>query len=175
MTEDGLANPVFVHRAILGSVERMFAILTEHYAGLWPLWLSPRQVRRTPMADNGSLTIWTGFAFVSLRVMDELQCFYLYYNVLPARALPTWQTEFTWLNAALLCFAGHGGDYLGKRSRLRTGGEAGVAPRTVSRGSGRLQFHGQQEGPGGAIEQVQLHPGASLQLVTDPWLTQSPH
>lgn len=37
-------RPVIVHRAILGSVERMFAILTEHYAGKWPFWLSPRQV-----------------------------------------------------------------------------------------------------------------------------------
>ena len=44
MEEEGLGTPVIVHRAILGSVERMFAILTEHYAGLWPLWLSPRQV-----------------------------------------------------------------------------------------------------------------------------------
>ncbi|KAG2570089.1 hypothetical protein PVAP13_7KG001000 [Panicum virgatum] len=33
-----------IHRAILGSVERMFAILFEHYNGKWPLWLSPRQV-----------------------------------------------------------------------------------------------------------------------------------
>lgn len=40
-----LEAPVIVHRAVLGSVERMFAILTEHYAGKWPLWLSPRQVR----------------------------------------------------------------------------------------------------------------------------------
>ena len=39
-------RPVIVHRAILGSVERMFAILTEHYAGKWPFWLSPRQVRK---------------------------------------------------------------------------------------------------------------------------------
>lgn len=38
-------RPVIVHRAILGSVERMLAILTEHYASKWPLWLSPRQVR----------------------------------------------------------------------------------------------------------------------------------
>ncbi len=37
-------RPVIVHRAILGSVERMLAILTEHYAGKWPFWLSPRQV-----------------------------------------------------------------------------------------------------------------------------------
>jgi len=39
----GYQRPVIVHRAILGSVERMFAILTEHYAGKWPFWLSPRQ------------------------------------------------------------------------------------------------------------------------------------
>ena len=43
-TEDGTARPVIVHRAILGSVERMFALLTEQYAGKWPFWLSPRQV-----------------------------------------------------------------------------------------------------------------------------------
>jgi hypothetical protein len=44
-----LEAPVILHRAILGSVERMFAILTEHYAGKWPLWLSPRQVCATPL------------------------------------------------------------------------------------------------------------------------------
>ena len=46
---DGFERPVIVHRAILGSVERMFAILTEHYAGKWPLWLSPRQARPCAM------------------------------------------------------------------------------------------------------------------------------
>ncbi|KAJ1961654.1 threonyl-tRNA synthetase [Dimargaris xerosporica] len=35
--------PVIIHRAILGSLERMLAILIEHYAGKWPFWLSPRQ------------------------------------------------------------------------------------------------------------------------------------
>lgn len=45
-----MARPVIVHRAILGSVERMFAILTEHYAGKWPLWLSPRQVMVVPIS-----------------------------------------------------------------------------------------------------------------------------
>ena len=44
-TETGHERPVMIHRAILGSVERMFAILTEHYAAKWPFWLSPRQVR----------------------------------------------------------------------------------------------------------------------------------
>ncbi|GFY91019.1 Threonyl-tRNA synthetase [Actinidia rufa] len=36
-------RPVMIHRAILGSVERMLAILLEHYKGKWPFWLSPRQ------------------------------------------------------------------------------------------------------------------------------------
>lgn len=40
-----------LHRAILGSVERMFAILTEHFAGKWPLWLSPRQVMVVPISE----------------------------------------------------------------------------------------------------------------------------
>ena len=44
-TETGHERPVMLHRAILGSVERMFAILTEHYAAKWPFWLSPRQAR----------------------------------------------------------------------------------------------------------------------------------
>ncbi|KAJ2829529.1 threonyl-tRNA synthetase [Coemansia erecta] len=46
--EDGFQRPVIIHRAILGSVERMIAILTEHYAGKWPLWLSPRQAMVVP-------------------------------------------------------------------------------------------------------------------------------
>jgi len=42
-------RPVIIHRAILGSVERMIAILTENYAGKWPFWLSPRQVMVIPV------------------------------------------------------------------------------------------------------------------------------
>lgn len=38
-----------IHRAILGSVERMMAILCEHFGGKWPLWLSPRQVVVVPV------------------------------------------------------------------------------------------------------------------------------
>lgn len=52
-TETGHERPVMLHRAILGSVERMFAILTEHYAAKWPFWLSPRQAR-CPSHD-----VWT--------------------------------------------------------------------------------------------------------------------
>lgn len=43
-------RPVMIHRAILGSVERMIAVLTESYAGKWPFWLSPRQAMIIPVA-----------------------------------------------------------------------------------------------------------------------------
>jgi len=44
------ARPIMVHRAILGSVERMAAVMTEHTGGKWPFWLSPRQVMVVPIA-----------------------------------------------------------------------------------------------------------------------------
>lgn len=46
---DNYERPVMIHRAILGSVERMTAILTEHFAGKWPFWLSPRQILVVPV------------------------------------------------------------------------------------------------------------------------------
>ena len=45
----GCARPVMIHRAIYGSFERFIAILTEHFAGKWPFWLSPRQVLIIPV------------------------------------------------------------------------------------------------------------------------------
>ncbi|XP_045568262.1 threonine--tRNA ligase 1, cytoplasmic [Salmo salar] len=49
---DDKQRPVIIHRAILGSVERMIAILTENYGGKWPLWLSPRQVMVVPVGPT---------------------------------------------------------------------------------------------------------------------------
>ena len=46
------SRPVMIHRAILGSVERMTAILTEHYKGKWPFWLSPRQILIVPVGPK---------------------------------------------------------------------------------------------------------------------------
>ncbi|MDR1442100.1 MAG: threonine--tRNA ligase [Bifidobacteriaceae bacterium] len=43
-------TPVMIHRALFGSIERFFAILTEHYAGAFPTWLAPVQVRGIPVA-----------------------------------------------------------------------------------------------------------------------------
>ena len=45
-------QPVMIHRALLGSVERFFAILLEHYAGAFPVWLSPVQVVGIPVAED---------------------------------------------------------------------------------------------------------------------------
>jgi tRNA synthetase class II core domain (G, H, P, S and T) len=44
------SRPVMIHRAILGSIERFVAIITEHFGGKWPFWLSPRQVLIIPVA-----------------------------------------------------------------------------------------------------------------------------
>uniref|UniRef100_A0AAQ5ZWH9 threonine--tRNA ligase n=1 Tax=Amphiprion ocellaris TaxID=80972 RepID=A0AAQ5ZWH9_AMPOC len=47
-----LHRPVMIHRAVLGSVERMIAILAENYGGRWPLWLSPAQVSVVPVGGS---------------------------------------------------------------------------------------------------------------------------
>ena len=44
-------QPVMIHRALFGSIERFFGVLTEHYAGAFPPWLAPVQVRAIPVAD----------------------------------------------------------------------------------------------------------------------------
>lgn len=52
MAADGTRQrPVMIHRALFGSIERFFAILTEHYAGAFPAWLAPVQVRAIPVAE----------------------------------------------------------------------------------------------------------------------------
>lgn len=51
--EDGEKHrPVMIHRVILGSIERFIGILTEHFAGAFPLWLAPEQVRILPISDR---------------------------------------------------------------------------------------------------------------------------
>jgi len=51
--EDGKEHrPYMIHRALLGSLERFFGVLIEHYAGAFPLWLSPVQVAVIPVSQN---------------------------------------------------------------------------------------------------------------------------
>ena len=45
-------QPVMIHRALFGSIERFFGVLTEHYAGAFPPWLAPIQVRGIPVAES---------------------------------------------------------------------------------------------------------------------------
>jgi threonyl-tRNA synthetase len=53
VAEDGRAHqPVMVHRALLGSLERFFGVLVEHYAGAFPLWLAPVQAVLLPVAER---------------------------------------------------------------------------------------------------------------------------
>ena len=51
--EDGAEHrPYMVHRALLGSIERFFGVLVEHYGGKFPLWLAPEQIRVLPITDG---------------------------------------------------------------------------------------------------------------------------
>ncbi|MDD2231766.1 MAG: threonine--tRNA ligase [Sphaerochaetaceae bacterium] len=51
--KDGVEKrPYMIHRALLGSIERFFGVLVEHYAGAFPPWLSPEQIRVVPVAEN---------------------------------------------------------------------------------------------------------------------------
>src|SRR5439155_3248867 len=53
VAEDGSRKrPLMVHRALYGSVERFFGVLIEHYAGAFPVWLSPVQVVLIPIAER---------------------------------------------------------------------------------------------------------------------------
>tara|TARA_B100001142_G_scaffold289369_1_gene306127 strand:+ start:376 stop:2070 length:1695 start_codon:yes stop_codon:yes gene_type:complete len=52
--ENAKQRPIMIHRAIFGSLERFFGILTENYAGEFPLWLAPIQVRLLPVTDEVS-------------------------------------------------------------------------------------------------------------------------
>ncbi|KAG5520965.1 hypothetical protein RHGRI_033505 [Rhododendron griersonianum] len=66
-------RPVMIHRAILGSVERMFAILLEHYKGKWPLWLSPRQAIVCPVSEKSEA--------YALKVKDQIHQARFYVDV----------------------------------------------------------------------------------------------
>jgi threonyl-tRNA synthetase len=45
-------KPIMIHRAIFGSLERFFGIMTENYAGDFPFWLAPEQIRLLPVTDE---------------------------------------------------------------------------------------------------------------------------
>lgn len=69
----GRARPVMLHRAIVGSFERFMAIITEHFAGKWPFWLSPRQILVIPVTP-----VVNGYAE---QVQQLLRAYKLYADV----------------------------------------------------------------------------------------------
>jgi threonyl-tRNA synthetase len=58
-------RPVVIHRAISGSLERFIGIMIEHFAGSFPLWLSPLQAKIIPVAD--------AFLPYAHEIMEDLQ------------------------------------------------------------------------------------------------------
>jgi len=58
-------RPIMIHRALFGSIERFFGILVEHYAGAFPVWLSPVQVRVLPVRDDHDA--------YAIRIVDRLK------------------------------------------------------------------------------------------------------
>jgi threonyl-tRNA synthetase len=65
-SENQRERPVMIHRALLGSVERFVGVLVEHYAGAFPMWLSPVQVTIVPVADRH-----TDYAFEVAEALKE--------------------------------------------------------------------------------------------------------
>ena len=58
LAEYGPVQPVLIHRAVLGSAERLMALLIEHYNGKWPLWLNPRQAIVLTLNDTEPVVKW---------------------------------------------------------------------------------------------------------------------
>lgn len=66
ISQDGSKKtPVMIHRAFMGSIERFMAMLIEHYAGAFPLWLAPEQIWIVPVSDK--------FVTYANKVKDEMQ------------------------------------------------------------------------------------------------------
>ena len=65
--EDGQKHrPVMIHRVVLGSIERFIGVITEHFAGAFPVWLSPVQVKVMPITDRAA-----GYARSVAEKLDE--------------------------------------------------------------------------------------------------------
>ena len=58
LAEYGSVQPVLIHRAVLGSAERLMALLIEHYNGKWPFWLNPRQAIILTVNDTAPVVEW---------------------------------------------------------------------------------------------------------------------
>lgn len=87
--QEGKARrPVMVHRAIFGSIERFLGILLEHFAGAFPTWLAPQQVRVLPVADRHApyaQQVEAGLKALGLRAVSDLRDEKLGYKIREAQ------------------------------------------------------------------------------------------
>ncbi|MFB6365923.1 threonine--tRNA ligase [Paenibacillus elgii] len=81
-------RPVVIHRAIYGSIDRFIGILTEHYSGAFPLWLSPVQVKLLPVSDvynSYAIEVKKALAEAGIRVEADLRSEKLGYKIREAQ------------------------------------------------------------------------------------------
>ncbi len=64
--DGGKHRPVVIHRAVYGSLDRFIGILTEHYAGAFPVWLAPVQVKLLPVSDK-----YADYAFEVKKTLEK--------------------------------------------------------------------------------------------------------
>jgi len=80
--------PVMIHRVVFGSIERFFGILTEHFAGAFPAWLSPVQARVMPISDKSAdyaKALTEKLAAAGIRVENDLRSEKIGYKIREAQ------------------------------------------------------------------------------------------
>ena len=111
-------TPLMIHRAILGSPERLMGLLLEHYAGLFPVWLSPVQVGVIPVSDQVSAYAHKVHdSFISAGIRSELNC--------DNKTLGAKIRDFTLQKVPYLCIIG-----ANEEKRAKQEGKAYVSIRT---------------------------------------------
>ena len=89
MGEDGLKHrPVMIHRVVFGSIERFIGVITEHFAGAFPLWLAPVQVKVLPVTERAhdyAAQIAAKLDAAGVRVENDLRSEKLGYKIREAQ------------------------------------------------------------------------------------------
>ncbi|MNB72186.1 Threonine--tRNA ligase 2 [compost metagenome] len=121
--EDGRKHrPVVIHRAVYGSIDRFMGILTEHYAGAFPLWLAPVQARVLPVSDASAeyaAEVKQRLEASGIRAEADLRPEKLGYKIREAQLLRT----------PYMLIVGENEQASGSVSvRTRSGGDAGISP-----------------------------------------------
>lgn len=121
--EDGRKHrPVVIHRAVYGSIDRFMGILTEHYAGAFPLWLAPVQVRVLPVSDASAdyaAEVKQRLEAAGIRAEADLRPEKLGYKIREAQLLRT----------PYMLIVGENEQASGSVSvRTRSEGDAGISP-----------------------------------------------